>query len=75
MGLSLCVPVNLIDKVSCRRVRDLGFESAYTKNKLVYWPDGKSNHYRMDAIDSNAILTIKKYYYCLINTKLLNNGV
>ena len=60
MDLSLCVSVNLIGKISCCWVKDLGFESAYTKNKLVSWPDGKSNHHRINAIDSNTILTLKK---------------
>ena len=43
-NLSL-VPVSLIGKVSCRRVRVLDSNPAYTKNQFVSWPDGKSNHH------------------------------
>ena len=42
---NLWVPVSSTGKVSCRRARDLGSNPAYTKNQLVSWPDGKSNHH------------------------------
>jgi hypothetical protein len=34
--------------------------STCIKNQLVFWPSGKSNHYKADAIDFNAILTVEK---------------
>jgi hypothetical protein len=37
--------VSLTGKVICRRARDLGSNSTYTKNQLVFWPDGRSNHH------------------------------
>ena len=37
------VPVSSISKISCRRVRDMGSNPAYTKNQLMSWPDGKGN--------------------------------
>ena len=39
-------------------IRDLDSNSAYTKNEMVSWPDGKSNHHRVDVIGSNVIITI-----------------
>ena len=39
------VPISSTSKVSCYRARDLGSNPAYTKNQLVSWPDGKSNHH------------------------------
>jgi hypothetical protein len=56
----LWVPISSTGKVSCRRARDLGSNPAYTKNQLVSWPNGKSNHHGADAIGSNSIVTIKK---------------
>ena len=35
---------------------DLGSNSAYTKNQLVFWSDGKSNHLETSAIGSNSII-------------------
>jgi hypothetical protein len=39
------VPVSSTGKVSCRQTRDLGSNPAYTKNQLMSWHDGKSNHH------------------------------
>jgi hypothetical protein len=41
----LWVPISSTGKVSCRRVRELGSNLVYTKNQLMSWPDGKSNHH------------------------------
>jgi hypothetical protein len=57
--VSKWVSVSSTHKIFCRQVRDLGSNSAYTKNQLVSWPGGKSNNHRADVIDSNAIVTIK----------------
>ncbi len=45
-SVKLWVPVNSTRKVFCCRVRDLGLNPAYTKNQLMSWPDGKSNHHK-----------------------------
>jgi hypothetical protein len=39
------VPVSSTGKVSYGRARDLGSNPVYTKNQLVSWLDGKSNHH------------------------------
>ena len=53
------VSVSSTHKIFCCQVRDLSSNPAYTKNQLVSWPGGKSNHHGTDVIDSNAIVTIK----------------
>ena len=54
------IPVNSINKVFCRRARNIVLNSTCIKKQLVFWPSGKSNHYKADAIDFNAILTVEK---------------
>ena len=59
VGAWLCFHlISLIDKVYCCRVRELGSSPVYTKNQLMFWPDGKNNHHGADAIGSNAIVII-----------------
>jgi hypothetical protein len=49
--------VSLTGKVTCRRARDLGSNPTYTKNQLVSWPDGRSNHHGVKKINlTNTIV-------------------
>jgi hypothetical protein len=47
------VSVSSIGKISCYSVRDLDSNSAYTKNQLVSWFDGKNNHHKVDKFYGN----------------------
>ena len=44
------IPVKSTSKIFCRRVRNLGLNLVYTKNQLISWSDGKSNHHGTDTI-------------------------
>ena len=49
--------VSLTGKVTCPRTRDLGSNPTYTKNQLVSWPDGRSNHHSVKKINlTNTIV-------------------
>ncbi len=69
------VRVSLTGKISCCWVRDLGSNSAYAKNQSVSWHDNKNNHHGTDAIDSNAIITIKKrqFIYVAVSSNTKDN--
>jgi hypothetical protein len=46
VGAWLCFHlISLTGKVYCRRARDLGSSPAYTKNQLIFWPDGNYRNY------------------------------
>ena len=65
-SLFVILSVSSINKVSCRWVRDVSSNPTYTKNQLMTWLDGKINYHGADAIDSNAVFTIKKKKKILI---------
>ena len=49
--------ISLIGKVTCCQARDLGSNPTYTKNQLVSWPDGRSNHHGVKKINlTNTIV-------------------
>ena len=50
---------------------DLGSNSVYTKNQLVFWSDGKSNHLETGAIGSNSFIKKKKKNACNYANRLL----
>ena len=60
------VPVNLTGKVSDGYIRDLGFNSTYTKNWLVSWFDDKELSLGADAIDWNSLKMLYDIWVILI---------
>ena len=73
---SLWVPVSSTGKVSCRRARDLGSNPACTKNQLVSWPDGKSNHHeRTPQVQIYVCVSLDQNFYHISKKKKTNFNI